>query len=330
MRRPLAADAEETARLLPYGPLAGEIAEVLRADAEGRLQLPERMAVPLAAGPGAAGPGAAGALLVMAAADDALLAVKCVTVHPGNRALGLPTIQGDFLVKDAATGTPLVTLDAATVTTRRTAALTVLAIRLLRQPSEREPPSPALLIGAGAQARAHAEAFMEALGVREFIVVSRTRASAERLARYLEARGAHARSDADAASAAVGAGLVLAATTSTEPVVPDDVPDEALVAAVGAFRPGMAELSADLLSRREVVVDTLAGARAEAGDLIRAVEQGRWAFARARPLAAFLGDEPPRLARPALFKSVGHAAFDLAAARLAVRESGALPDDEPA
>lgn len=297
-------DATATAALLPFGPLADAIAGVLSEIGAGTLFTPERAAHALPSG---------GRLLLMPAADARLLVVKVVTVIPDNRRRELPTIQGDFLIKDAATGEALLALDAATVTTRRTAALTLLGARVAGV----ERAAAALLIGAGPQARVHAEAFMETLGTRRFLVASRTAAGADALVTTLRAAGAEARRAADLRSAVAEVELVLAATTSTEPVVPAAVSDGVFVAAVGAFRRGMAELPAELLQRREVVVDTLEGARAEAGDLIAAAEAGTWDFGRAQPLAGLLGPDAPPARRPRLFKSVGHAAFDLAAARLA-------------
>jgi ornithine cyclodeaminase len=60
--------------------------------------------------------------------------------------------------------------------------------------------------------------------------------------------------------------LVVIATTSREPVLPEKVPEGIFIAAVGAFNPEMAELSPGLISRSTVVVDTLEGAGEEAGD----------------------------------------------------------------
>ena len=305
-------DADATAAVLPFAPLMEAIAEVVQEVEAGRVTVPERAAHPLPGG---------GRLLLMPAADSRLLVVKVVTVMPENRERGLPTIQGDFLVKDVRTGAALLTLDAATVTNRRTAALTLLGARAVGVTAA----ASVLLIGAGPQARAHAEAFMEVLGVQRFLVASRRPGSAEKLAAELRAAGVDA-SRAPAVRAAVhDVDLVLAATTSAMPVVPDEVPDGVFVAAVGAFRRGMAELPAALLRRREVVVDTMEGARTEAGDLIAAAEAGAWEWAGAVSLASLLAPDAPAPTRPRLFKSVGHAAFDLAAARVAVRQGGS-PD----
>src|SRR5437016_5490363 len=145
-------NAEQTQALLPYSALAEQLAAVLRDKRSGETYAPARQAMPLPGG---------STLLLMPAADSDLCITKLVTVHPGNSALGLPVVQAEILVMEAATGTRLLMLDGATVTARRTASLSLLAARLLAP----DPSGPLLVIGAGVQARAHLEAFVEGLGV---------------------------------------------------------------------------------------------------------------------------------------------------------------------
>jgi 1-piperideine-2-carboxylate/1-pyrroline-2-carboxylate reductase [NAD(P)H] len=112
------------------------------------------------------------------------------------------------------------------------------------------------------------------------------------------------------------ASLVVTATTSREPVLPEAVPEGVFVAAVGAFEPGAAELPPALISRSTVVVDTLEGAREEAGDLIQAETAGAFSWENAMALEDVLR-APERPEGTVVFKSVGHALWDLAAARTA-------------
>ena len=101
-----------------------------------------------------------------------------------------------------------------------------------------------------------------------------------------------------------------------EPVLPEEVAEGTFVAAVGSFEPGAAELPPALISGATVVVDTMDGAREEAGDLIRAEKAGAFGWSDATALEDAL--RPP--ARPSgttIFKSVGHSLWDLAAARTA-------------
>jgi len=84
------------------------------------------------------------------------------------------------------------------------------------------------------------------------------------------------------------------------------------VAAVGAYTPQMAELPPDLVLRSRLFVDTVEGVRADGGDFIQAGVD----WSRVTPLQDAL-DLPRPAAGPVIFKSVGHALWDLAAAKLA-------------
>ena len=295
--------AEETARRLPYPELADSIAVVLLRRHE--LYAPERSVVELAHG----------SLLLMPAASRDLTLTKLVTVHPKNPHLNLPTIQGEVIVMRSDTGTRLGILDGATVTKRRTAALSLLAARTLA-------PSPGgalLIVGAGAQARAHLEAFQVGLGTQEVFVASRTRSKAAGLVAHAQTLGMDARFVEDPAEVVADALLIVTATTSRTPVLTGPLRRDALVCAVGSFQPEVAELSADVIGSSRVVVDTLEAAATEAGDLIQASGAGLWSWTEAEQLEDVLAAPATAADRPTVFKSVGHALFDLAAAHVAFR-----------
>ncbi len=294
--------ARQTAERLPYPELADEIRAVALAE-PGEVHAPPRLALPLPGG---------GVLLVMPASDAEIAITKLVTVHPGNSRLGLPTIQGEVVVMEAATGVRLGVLDGATVTARRTAALSMLAARELAA----IPDGPLLIIGAGIQGRSHLEAFREGLGVSKVFIHSRTPESAESLADYARTLGMETRI-VNAPEEALGeTPLIVTATTSRTPVLPDEgVRDDAFVAAVGSFEPEAAELAAELVARSAVVVDTLEGAREEAGDLIQAHEAGLFDWEPTPLSDALRWAQRPRA--PVVFESVGCALWDLAAARTA-------------
>ena len=299
-------DAEGTASRLPYPALADSIRELALARRGGGPQAPPRLALPLAEG---------GVLLVMPASDAEISITKLVTVHPENAARGLPTIQGEVVAMETETGVRLGLLDGAVVTARRTAALSMLAARELAP----RPDGPLLLIGAGTQGRSHLEAFGEGLGVSSVSILSRTAESAAALAEYAEGLGIDAAVVARPEEALGEASLVVTATTSREPVLPEGVREDAFVAAVGSFEPEAAELPPALIGRSTVFVDTMEGAREEAGDLLQAEGAGtfRWEDATALEDALRLSERPTG---PVVFKSVGHALWDLAAARTAFSE----------
>jgi 1-piperideine-2-carboxylate/1-pyrroline-2-carboxylate reductase [NAD(P)H] len=293
--------AEETAARLPYADLAESIREVALERESGEVQAPSRTTLHLPGG---------GILLVMPASGGDIAITKLVTVHPENARSGLPTIQGEVVVMEAATGRRLGVLDGSVVTARRTAALSLLAARELAP----RPNGPLLIVGAGTQGRAHLEAFHEGLGTSRTFINSRTEERAEVLVEHAEGLGMEACVVEHPAEALDEASLVVTATTSREPVLPGDVPDDAFVAAVGSFEPGAAELPAGLVGRAAVVVDTLEGAREEAGDLIQAEKAGAFSWGNATPLEDVLRTAE-RPEGTVVFKSVGHALWDLAAAR---------------
>jgi ornithine cyclodeaminase len=297
-------DAVQTRQALPYPALCDALVDVLRAHRTGRIVAPERMVVPIAA---------EGTLLVMPASDGRIAITKLVTVHPENRQGSLPTIQAEVIVMDAANGRRLGVLDGITVTARRTAAVSALAARRLAP----DPAGPLLIVGAGTQARSHLEAFREVLSVQQVFITSRTRENAEKLAVFARSLEMRVQVLQHSEPVLKDVALIVTATNSASPVIGGELRSDAFVAAVGAFTPTMAELPADLVRRSRLFADSLEGARAEAGDFIRAgIDWGR-----VRPLAEAIEEQRPEEG-PVIFKSVGHAMFDLAAARLAFSEDG--------
>nr|WP_315205535.1 delta(1)-pyrroline-2-carboxylate reductase family protein [uncultured Albidiferax sp.] len=296
-------NAEQTARALPYDQLVPAVAQAARELAQQQINAPERLVVPMAEG---------GVLLAMPAVAHDLSVTKLVTVHPRNGAHGLPVIQGEVVVIDTATGRRLALLDGPTVTARRTAAVTLLGIQTL---AVRKPTS-ALLIGTGAQAAAHADALVEHLGIAEFWVAARSLASAQAFCTALQTRYPQVRAIAvdDLEHALPTTDLVLALTTSRTPVIPAHIAAHTLAIGVGAFKPDMAEFPPALLHSRQIVVDDLGGAKHEAGDLLQA--QVDWS--QVRSLASVLATSLPPSPGAPVFKTVGQAAWDLAAARVAI------------
>jgi hypothetical protein len=161
-------DAQATALRLPYAALVGQIREVL---ADPSVQVPERLVQALPGG---------GSLFVMPALDAHIAIAKLITFTPANAGTPRPAIQGDVVVFDAKSGERRLMLDGPTVTARRTAAVSLLAAQELVPNAN----GPLLVVGAGAQGRAHIEAFVEELGVKEVRVASRSEASAHALAEF--------------------------------------------------------------------------------------------------------------------------------------------------
>ncbi|HEX5785567.1 MAG TPA: delta(1)-pyrroline-2-carboxylate reductase family protein [Burkholderiaceae bacterium] len=290
-----------TALLLPYPALARAIAAVLTDPA---VAVPPRLVQSLPGG---------GTLFVMPAHDARVAMTKLITFTPGNAERGLPTIQGDVLVFDVATGQRVAVLDGPTVTARRTAAVSLLAAqRLAPQPQGR-----LLVVGAGVQGRAHLEAFAAGLGTREVWVASRSAHSAQALVDHAHALGLDARVVPDPSAALPECPLVVTCTPAQGVVLSALPGPQHFVAAVGAFTPTMVELAPELCrhvaAQGRVVVDTDL-AHHEAGDLLQAGLDP----ATFPTLREVVQGGVPRIPGPVLFKSCGWAGWDLAAARLVV------------
>lgn len=301
-----ALDAQATAAGLPWTALADEIEALLR---DASVRVPERIVLPTARD---------AVLFVMPACDARVAITKLITLTPDNVGTTTPTIQGDVVVFDVASGRRRLILDGPTVTARRTAAVSALAARRLAP----NPAGPMLVLGAGVQGRAHVEAFADVLGVREFRIASRRRASAEALAGQARALGVAAEVVDDADAALADCPLVATCTSARAVVLRGALRADAFVAAVGAFTPQMVELDASVcrhVARHGSIVLDTPDAEHEAGDLLQAGLQ-----VRGLPtLAHAVRGELPTRPGPVLFKNCGWAGWDLAAARLTLRTGGA-------
>lgn len=278
------------------------------------------------------GPGSADAMLLLMPAwttgATGRIGVKVVTVFPDNGRRSLPSIYGQYLLLDGATGATLALLDGTMLTKRRTACASGLASRYLSRPDSHT----LLVIGTGALAPELARVHAKVRPIREIMVWGRTRSTAERLAGDLArslpsmlGREVTVRAVADRRAAVACADIVSCATLSTSPLVEGAwLKKGQHLDLVGAFTPQMRESDDAAVARARVYVDTRAGALKEAGDIVQAVAAGALAES---DLAGDLfdlarGNRPGRRPGDAacitLFKSVGAALEDLAAAELAV------------
>lgn len=309
-------------RLLPPNAVIEALEAAFRLQAAGGARVPPRTVVPVTDD---------GVLLLMPATarppadEDVALGTKLVTVYAGNRSRGHPTIYASYVLLDGATGQPRAWLEGAYLTGLRTGATSALAARFLARPDARR----VACFGAGAQAAFQLRCLAAARRLERVLVVGRdplrTRHFAEATRRELDLPVEVA---TDPRAATRGADIVICATTSPTPVVFGcDLQPGAHLDLVGAFRPTEREADTEAVRRARVVVDTYAGALEEAGDVLIPLREG--AIDRAH-IAAELS-ELVTGARPGrthadqitLFKSVGWALEDLAAARLAWQRAAA-------
>jgi len=304
-------DAAQTRAGLPFGPL---IEALRRGFAEG-CEVPLRHTHTLA---GTDGQPLGTVLLMPAWRPGGRLGIKTVNVFPGNAALGKPGLHAVYTLFDARTGEPLAQLDGDQITARRTVAASALAASYLA----RADATRLLVVGAGRVARLVPEALRAVRpALREVRVWNHRPAGAQALAQqWRDDDGIDAVAVTDLEAAVRQADIVSCATLSTQALVQGAwLRPGTHVDLVGGFTPSMREADGDCLRRARVWVDT-AEAMAKAGDLLQAVAEGAFDAARLQGTLADLcrGISAGRMAADeiTLFKSVGTALEDLAAAEL--------------
>jgi ornithine cyclodeaminase len=266
-----------------------------------------------------------GEFLVMPAAAGDAAGVKLVGIQPANQTRRLPIIQGVYVLFDMRIGQPVALFDGAALTTLRTPMISALATDALARVDART----VGVIGTGPQAVAHVEAIRVVRpGAERVVVAGRTEAHVRRVVDELVVAGHSATAGTYADAAACD--IICAATRADTALFgAADVHPGAHVNLVGSYRLDLREVAADLVAASTVAVDDLAAAKAEAGDLHQAVEEGGWAWDR---VAGDLTDlATGRLRRSSdtemtLFKSVGLAVQDLAIAQRAAAAAGILEE----
>jgi alanine dehydrogenase len=259
-----------------------------------------------------------GVLLLMPAFQPGeAVGIKLATITPGNEAVGLPSVQAVYVLLDGVTGQPKALIEGTRLTQRRTACASALAAEFLARPDSKR----LSMIGCGALAPHLVRAHASVRPIREVALWNRSRPRAEALAAELTADGFAVQVVDAVADAVAGADIVSCATMSTEPLVSGAaLAPGTHVDLVGAFTPTMRESDDEAMRLAEVFVDSRAGALAEAGDIVQAIASGALAESdiRADLFELCRGEHGGRGDARAitLFKSVGHALEDLAAARL--------------
>jgi len=304
---------QDVRRVLPMPDLIGAMERALDAYSSGRVTQPVRSVMEIA-------PHQAFLALMPAAIDaPAALGAKLVTVYPGNHARGLPSHLATIVLFDPESGALRAVLDGRYITEARTAAVSAVSVKFLSRPDAHV----LGLVGSGVQAHSHLEAIARVRQLTDVRVWSPNTGHCEEFARTAEGAGYPVRPAGSAAEAVGGADLIVLATSSKTPVIADgDVAAGAHISAVGACRPDQREMPSALVARARVFVDSRAGALKEAGDILLPIAEG---VIGADHIAGELGDVPAgrvggRGSRDevTVFKSLGMAVEDLAAAHLAV------------
>ena len=233
------------------------------------------------------------------------LGLKAVTFYPSNVERGIPTHMATIFLVDPLTGTPLAIMDGRLITEMRTAAVSAAATKVLAFPAAKI----LAILGSGVQSRSHAEALQLVRNFEEIRVWSPTREHAELFAKEVGGKAMSAE------EAVRGADVVVTTTNSKTPVLKGSwLKPGSHVNAIGACRPDWRELDDEAMSN-VVFVDSREGAMKESGDVILS---GAKIYAE---LGEALADKlPPRANETTIFKSLGMAVEDIAAAMLVYRK----------
>ena len=257
------------------------------------------------------GAAASGFLGLMPALTPDGLGLKAVTFYPSNAQRGIPTHMATIFLVDPETGTPIAIMDGRLITEMRTAAVSAAATKLLAAPRAKV----LAILGSGVQARSHVEALRLVRDFEEVRVWSPTEQHAERFAKEVEGKAMSAE------EAAQGADVIVTATNSTTAVLNGAwLKQGCHVNAVGACRPDWRELD-DEAMHNLIFVDSREGALKESGDVILS---GAKIYAELGE--ALAGKLPPCGNETTIFKSLGMAVEDIAAAALVYRNFISTPD----
>ncbi len=312
----LVLSASDVHAALGYAECAEAMRDALRALATGRAQQPLRTV--------ARPDGAAGLVALMpsylsggpGAAAGAIYGLKAICITPSNPAVGLDTHQGVVLLSSGQTGEPVALLNASAVTEIRTAAVSVVATDLLARADADE----LAVIGTGVQARAHILALDAGRPLAAIRVAGRDPGRTAQFAASLAGRTrAPVRACATAREAADGAGILVTATSSAEPVLERDwIAPGTHINAVGACLPHMRELDTATVAASVLFADRRDALFAESGDYRLAAAGGSVGPDQVRAeLGELLAGTAAGRSSPdeiTIFEALGLAIEDLAAA----------------
>lgn len=300
----------ETHAALAWQPLIDGIHDMFRTGCEMPVRHHHNVSVPDEAD---------GTLLLMPAwTPGAYIGVKMVTVLPGNSARGLPAIAGAYLLSSGTTGELVAVMNGAELTARRTAAASACAARFLARKDARN----LLVVGAGKLSLNLIEAHATVRPIQTVSIWARRIEQAEAVAGKARLSGFNAVATSELEQATRNADIVSCCTLSREPLILGDwLRPGTHLDLIGAFKPDMRETDSAAVSCAGVFVDTREGALSEGGDLVQAISEGAF---KASDVQADLFDLCRNVhsgrtspAEITLFKSVGAALEDLAAAIIA-------------
>jgi len=306
--------AEDIQNVLTYRALIDALANAFKSD----------VVVPTRHHHTIAQPGTDATLLLMPAwgdGDERYIGCKIVTVFPDNAKIQHPSVHGQYLLMSGETGEPLALLDGRALTAWRTACASALAARYLA----REDAAHLVMVGAGALAPHLIRAHATVRPIKRVTIWNRTRARAISLGFGIALAGIEVDIAENLEAAVRDADIVSCATLSSQPLIKGAwLKKGAHLDLVGGFTTKMREADDQAVKRARIFVDTRAGAAKEAGDIVVPM---RKKIIDAKAIKGDLFDLTRGKAKGrtsasqiTLFKSVGSAIEDLAAAMLVWKE----------
>ena len=302
-------DAQELCELTPWP----QLIDALRRAFAAACEMPDRVRFDVAG---------IGSLLVMPAWNPGgALGVKLVQVFPGNTHLNKPAVHGIYMLASAETGEVQALMDADELTTRRTAAASALASHYLSRADSRC----LLLMGAGRLAFNVISAHASVRPIERVLVWARRADRAAALcSRVTSELGLQAAAVDSPAHGLHEADIVSTVTTTREPILLGSLLRSGThVDLIGGFTPEMREADDEVMKIARIYVDMKASALREAGDIVDPIRRGIISAADIHGDLFDLCSGAARLRTSSqeitVFKSVGLALEDLAAASLVAR-----------
>lgn len=308
-------DAEAVARALPFDRTMRAIEEALRADIDPELDGPRLFA-----------DAPDGEFLLMPAQSARFSGLKALTMAPNNPERGLEKIQGVYVLFSSDTLAPVAILEGSSLTAIRTPAVAISAVRqlaALAAPGDELPASPRVLVfGVGVQGRSSILATRAAFPTANFEVIGRRPERIEELRAALAAESISITHREDVDDAVSEADILILATTASTPLFDGSlVKNNAIIAAIGTHGYDAREVDDTLVARADIVVEGLASAQRENGNLHTFFTEDSWQTrppASVRDLAR--GEVTRRAGHPALYTGVGMSWEDLVCAIVVFEE----------
>ena len=304
-------DRENVASSLQYGILI----EALRKAFSSKITAPERVQHTIKNKNGSD----ATLLLMPAWKIGEHIGIKIVSVFPENTTNNMNAVHANYFLVNANDGKPVAVMDGTELTLRRTACASALAADYLVNKNV----DTLLMIGTGNLAPHMIKAHCVVRNYSRILIWGRNEEKAERLALSLNIKDKEILVKNDMKEALNVADVISCATLTQKPLIMGDwIKPGQHLDLVGAFTPDMAEVDSKAIAKSKVVVDTYEGALSESGELINALKEGRIKKEHILSDLRELVLEEKKIRKDSnditLFKSVGTALEDLAAAELVI------------